>query len=173
MKKINHDDILALAIENATKKIGMPTHLRKILPVKYRNGGPDCTYPDVHSLQVTIGNPCKVEEYRAYYQLAHEAIHTLSPVDKCDVSILEEGAATMLSHKFLAQHTEENWPSSGDDKYDEAWKKVEELIAIDPDALAKIYTAYKTLSHITTNDILRAVPNAPHYLADVLAAKFN
>ncbi|WP_219012582.1 hypothetical protein [Shewanella algae] len=166
--------ILQLAINEASAQYGMPTHTRTILPVKFRAvGGPDCTYPTSDTIQVTIRDYCQTDMESAHYQLSHEAVHTLSPVDKPDVTVLEEGVATLFSHEFLVKHTGTYWDSSGDQRYDDACALVRRLIAVETNAISILFGKYQTLSHLTAQNIIDAIPAVNGALADSLVRKFN
>ncbi|HFQ5228685.1 TPA: hypothetical protein ACGVAQ_004446 [Vibrio vulnificus] len=167
------DKILDLAIREAEEKFGASRHSRKILPVKFTKGSPvaDTSNPD--SIEVSINIGCKAENYRAYYQLSHEAVHTLSPVSYEVVSWLEEGAATKFSHEFLASHCDINWDTSGNDKYDLAWKKVTELLEFEPKATQKIMDTFGCLSGIEPQEVCKRLPSVPESLIVELCMPFN
>ncbi|EOE4718962.1 hypothetical protein ACKBOX_004560, partial [Vibrio parahaemolyticus] len=172
-KRSKVDKILDLAIREAEEQFGASRHSRKILPVKFTAGSPvaDTSNPD--SIEVFINIRCKTENYRAYYQLSHEAVHTLSPVSYEVVSWLEEGVATKFSHEFLARHCGINWDESGDDKYNLAWKKVTELLEFDPKAIQKIMDAFGCLSGIEPQEMCKLLPNVPERLIVELCMPFN
>lgn len=166
--------ILQLAINEASAQYGIPAHTRIILPVNFRDaGGPDCTYPTSNTIQVTIRDYCQTDMGSAHYQLSHEAIHTLSPVTKQDVTVLEEGVATLFSHEFLFKHTGIYWGSSGDQRYDDAWTLVNSLNAIETNAISIIFGKYQTLSYLTAQNIIDEIPSVNRALADSLVRKFN
>lgn len=167
------NEILDLAIETAENEFGKKQHNKEILSVKFRAGGPDCSYPNNSSIEVTISENCKIEIHRAYYQLSHEAVHLLSPVSKNDVTVLEEGVATYFSHKFMTEHTEVVWDTSGDEKYDEAWHLVEQLINIEPQAIKSIMSHFGTLSILRSEDVIEVFPKVPKDVIEKLLQKFN
>ncbi|BCV58069.1 hypothetical protein TUM17384_20140 [Shewanella algae] len=167
------DTILQLAIEEASKLYGKPIHSRTILPIKFRTfGGPDCTFPTYDTIQVTVRNYCQSNNNSAYYQISHEAIHTLSPTDKNNVTFLEEGVATRFSHDFLFKHTGTKWISSEDPLYDEAWELVNKLVAVEDNAISILFSKYRTLSDLTAQNIIDEIPAVSQDLADRLATKF-
>ncbi|MGL4577477.1 MAG: hypothetical protein ACRCVP_00960 [Shewanella xiamenensis] len=167
------DKVLDLAIKEAEEQFGASRHSRKILPVKFTTGSPVADTSCSESIEVSISKSCKTEIDRAYYQLSHEAVHTLSPVSYELVSWLEEGVATKFSHDFLECHRGIHWDKSGDDKYDLAWMKVTELLEFDPKAIRKIMDVFGCLSGIEPQDICKLLPNVPENLIVELCKPFN
>lgn len=131
----------------------------------------DTSNPEL--IEVFINIKCMTQNNNAYYQLSHEAIHTLSPVNYEVVSWLEEGAATKFSHDFLARHCGIYWDDSGDDKYNFAWAKVTELLKFEPKAIQKIMDTFGCLSGIEPQKICKLLPRVPKSLIVELCMPFN
>ncbi|MEZ8747357.1 hypothetical protein AB4369_22015 [Vibrio sp. 10N.261.49.A5] len=167
------DKILKYAVKEAEDKYGKSRSQRALLPVQFRNGNPDVTYPSNHHLLVTISENCRREVYRAYYQLSHEAIHTLSPVGITQVSWLEEGVAVNFSHSFMERHCGVKWDSCGSTKYDLSWKYVRELLQLYPNAIRQIFNTFGSLSNLNPREVSKMFPRASSRLITKLCARFN
>ncbi|MBN8035252.1 hypothetical protein [Vibrio vulnificus] len=167
------DKILKYAVKEAEDKYGKSRSDRILLPVLFRDGNPDVTYPTNNHIQVTISNSCRSEVFRAYYQLSHEAVHTLSPVSIRQVSWLEEGTAVNFSHCFVKRHCGVKWSSCGSPKYDLAWQHVKDLLNLYPDAIRLIFSNFGGLSNLNQPEVQKLFPRVPNHLIEKLCARFN
>src|ERR1043166_1645415 len=69
-----------------------------VLGVEFGVGAPRIRYlPNWRQAIVQITEACATDTVRACYQMAHECIHLLSPTDKRDITVMEEGLATHFS----------------------------------------------------------------------------
>lgn len=166
------DDILNLALNELEQLFGKRNHSKNILPVEVHPNAPQVFYPDQNSIQIKIGDACLKENYRAYYQLGHEAVHLLSPVGFGVTTTLEEGVAVWFSHDFMSRHTGDIWNSSGDDRYDRARSLVEQLLAESNDALKDIRGKFGCFSPLTAENILEIAPKLDRQVAISLAKRF-
>ncbi|EGQ8685614.1 MULTISPECIES: hypothetical protein [Vibrio] len=167
------DKILKLAIEDAEVEIGSSRHGRILRPVEFTHLQPFTDTSRTESIGVFINKECKHERDRAHYQLAHEAIHTLSPVKYEEVSWLEEGVAVKFSHDFLLRKCSIDWPNSGEKKYDVADNRVRRLLRYDPDAVKKIMSRFGRLSGISAEEMKELFPRVPTRLINALCRPFN
>jgi hypothetical protein len=125
-------------------------------------------------VQLRVNSCCKEDDLRACYQLAHEAVHVLSPVSRGKETVLEEGVATFFQHAFLLEccgHRE--WNTSGNKKYDEARALVGELIAQDEQAILRIRKKQPEFTKITAEIILREFPLLAKEVASTLTLLFS
>ncbi|WP_051147641.1 hypothetical protein [Agarivorans albus] len=167
------DDILSLAVNELEKMFGARNHSRNILPVEVHSNVPQVFYPNKKNIRVKIGNSCLNENHRAYYQLGHEAVHLLSPVDFEVTTVLEEGVAVWFSHDFMKRHSGVTWDSSGDDRYDRAWHLVELVLDESEAALKDIRDKFGCFSPLTADNILEIVPKLDRQVAINLAERFH
>ncbi|ELQ2338066.1 hypothetical protein WB894_004201 [Vibrio vulnificus] len=165
--------ILHYAIKEAQDKYGLPIKQMNILKVKFRVGKPDTLKLNKDDVQVTVSVDCIKQVCSAYYQLSHEAIHTINPVTYETVSWFEEGVAVLFSHDFLRRHYKLSWSTTGDEKYDEAWKYINELLKIYPHAIKTVFEEYGRFSSIESYDVKKSLPKAPAQLLDKLFSPFN
>ena len=169
---MSFDDILNLALTELEVMFGKRNHSRITLPVEVNVKSPQVFYPNDQTIQVKITDSCTKERYRAYYQLSHEAVHMLSPVKLGYATVLEEGVAVWFSHNFMSKHTSNIWSSSGDDKYDYAWKLVEQLLAESKSGLKDIRDRFGGFSPLTEASILEVIPSLDPKIARDLSKKF-
>jgi hypothetical protein len=120
-------------------------------------------------IQITVN--CANDINRAVYQVAHEAIHFLSLTGGANSNYLEEGLATHFSIEYTLNNGHGIW-HSGDPKYDEALKLVEQLFLIDPNIIKTLRHVEPTISLITRELLTRTNSNITQDLADKLTRKF-
>lgn len=114
------------------------------------------------------------------FNLAHETIHMLSPPGSDQVTYLEEGVAVTFS---LTRKIYENvgfidkqqaiFEDNPEDKYTIAWKGVDQLLGLEPDAITKLRLLNKSLSRIDSNQIMDVAPSFDIAVAKRLCEKFN
>lgn len=172
--KMNIQDIVDLAISAAQKKYGPSNHHMNILPILYHPKGPYIFYPKSVEIQIVINDSCKGNLSQAFYQISHEALHTLSPVTREVVTVLEEGVATHFSHEFTKAKTGDEWnPAPEDVKYVNARDRVTELITLVPDALEQIRNQFGCFSPLDINELVKIFPDVSIDLLKELSTSFN
>lgn len=109
---------------------------------------------------------------QAICELAHEAIHCLSPVPKEMVSVLEEGIATCFAHDHrLRNNLGEPIPMPLN--YQNAFDLYNELIKYDENIIKKVRNIQPIISNITKADILRINNCIDDKLAEEITKKFE
>ena len=79
-------------------------------------------------IRVYLTNHCRDDAYAVTYELAHEAVHLLSPVRYGEATILEEGLATFFAGRYAYRvHGVER--ESSHPKYQAAMRAVAPLLA--------------------------------------------
>jgi hypothetical protein len=114
------------------------------------------------------------------FNLAHETIHMLSPPDADKVTYLEEGVAVCFSltrkiykdPSYLGEQ-QSILEKNPEDKYTTAWKDVELLIWIEPNAIAKLRCLNKSLSCISVTQIMEVAPSCDPAIAQRLTRRFK
>ncbi|MEM6251066.1 hypothetical protein [Shewanella vaxholmensis] len=171
---MNIQDIVDLAISAAQKKYGPSNHHMSILPILYHPEGPYIGYEKINKIQIVINDSCKGNLSQAFYQISHEALHTLSPVTRDVVTVLEEGIATHFSHEFTKAKTGDEWnPAPEDVKYVNARDRVIELITLVPDALEQIRYKFGGFSPLDANELAKMFQNVNSGLLKELSLPFN
>ena len=80
-------------------------------------------------IRVFLTKEAKLAPYYATYELAHEAVHVLSPVLFLRPTLLEEGLATYFSFKYVKRIHGIQYETTGDRHYDSAFRAVSRLMA--------------------------------------------
>ncbi|NVZ16692.1 MULTISPECIES: hypothetical protein [Pseudomonas] len=108
----------------------------------------------------------------AYYELAHECIHLLSPAGRVVVPVIEEGLATVFSEDYyeevFQQKATTRMPS-----YAKAAALVRDLLSIAPDAILRIRSVQPAFTLITEKTFLDAGLSVPRALIDELLLPFQ
>lgn len=98
--------------------------------------------------RIYIPSNSKRDRRLASYDLAHEAIHVLSPAFGVDVTVLEEGLASYFSLKYMNRVYGVGWESTFDPKYDAAMRAVSTLLSKDEFLIKELRTHQPVLSKI-------------------------
>ena len=112
-----------------------------ILGVEFnQDGHPRIWFPGSRkNIIIQISMNCIDDLNRAVFQVAHEAIHCLSPTGSNNANVLEEGLANLFSIKYTQAYGHGTWESN-DKKYNDASELVEQLLSFDnTTVLNKIY----------------------------------
>lgn len=73
-----------------------------ILGIEFNESGPRIWYPkDNKNIVIQLTPDALNSEAIAYYQLAHESVHLLSPSGEANANVLEEGVAVWFSWWYL------------------------------------------------------------------------
>ena len=160
-------------LQTAETKYGERDKSYTILGVEITaQDNPQIWYPgNCKNAVIQITANCANDINRAVYQVAHEAIHCLSLTGGSNSNYLEEGLATHFSIEYTLNNGHGVW-HSGNPKYDEALKLVEELFLIDPNIIKTVRQVEPTISLITRELLTETNSNIPQDLADNLTRKF-
>jgi hypothetical protein len=114
------------------------------------------------------------------FQLSHEVVHLLSPVEQVEgneVNFLEEGMAVYLSKRITERECKDydycNESITKHPQYLEAYLRYMSLIDIDPKAIYKLRKYQAFISKLKHEDFLQAGIDAPRELTDLLLKKFD
>jgi hypothetical protein len=109
----------------------------------------------------------------AYAQVAHEAIHMLSPCYDRPISVLEEGLAHFFSNWYILNDFGVMPPKSEMPSYDEAFDLVDKLMCTDGMGIKKMRQEEPIISKFTTELIMRHYPTISEDIANSLTAPFD
>ena len=123
-------------------------------------------------IKLYLSRRCADHHYYASYDLAHEAIHMLSPVFYGEATILEEGLATYFSHRYVKRRYEWNIERSPDRKYDAAMRAAAVLMATNESAVKELRARQPVISKINARLLVEMTGIEPR-LARFLAADFE
>ncbi len=160
-------------LRTAEEKYGNRDKEYTILGVEVsQNEQPQIWYPgNCKHIAIQLTQGCIVNMNRAVFQLAHEAIHCLSPTGGQNANYLEEGLATHFSIEYTFSNGHGTWTAERP-KYVDALSKVRELLKIDSDIIKKVRVIQPTISLITVDNLLATNDKIPEKLAVELVMKF-
>ena len=111
---------------------------------------------------------------RAAVDIAHEVIHCLNPItSQTGASVLEEGVAVHFAYYYCQERMRRFDFDVLPPNYTFAYERVQELLAIDPEAVRKIREVEPSLSLVTTEQLLPLFPALDREAADYLTRRFN
>ena len=105
----------------------------------------------------------------AYYQLAYECVHVLSPSEPSRLTVLEESLARLFSEKyFTLNHTS---LSSARERQGRAITKVlRSLLEKDPSCIRRLREVQPSFSRMTIEELRSALPSISKSIAEVLVS---
>jgi hypothetical protein len=162
---------------SAQKLFGHRDTSYTILGFEFAGEIPHIWFPgNCKHIVIQLGLPCLQDPARAYFQLAHETIHLLSPTGCSNANVLEEGLATWFQLLYMRDYYPPAWPKKNisvtTKSYNEARTAVESLLSLDRDAIKKIRQQEPIISKIIPELILKVVPAFPAEQASILCQKF-
>lgn len=160
-------------LQTAETKYGARDYSYTILGVEFnQDGHPRIWYPgNCKHIAIQISMNCLNDMNRAIFQVAHEVIHCLSPINAQSVIVLEEGLANLFSIEYARLNGHGIWISD-QQKYTDASALVEQLLLLDPEIILKLRAIQPTISLIDKDLILQVNPNIPQALAEDLTKLF-
>jgi hypothetical protein len=125
------------------------------------------------TVEVKIPGYCLNDVEQGIFQLAHEAVHCLSPetIYIVPASVLEEGLATYFADVYSRQNRSKDYQI--DDRYNEAFEIVKKFLGSDEEVIKKIRLHQPMISKIEAEDILQAMPTCPQEVAEELTKPFK
>lgn len=135
------------------------------LGVEFGGDGPGLWYPGNRgNVSIRLGRSAAHDPSQAFFQLAHEVIHLLSPSGGRHAPVFEEGLATAFADE-QAEAQGLNW-STGSPRYLAAKKLAVRLLTFRADAVMDIRATEPSFRLWTPDLIERAAPGL--YSADEL-----
>lgn len=157
----------------AEDRYGQRDHSYTPLGVEFSPNGPQLWFPgNIRHVVIQLSLECRTEPLRAYYQLAHETVHLLSPTGGRDTTVLEEGLATYFSEMYMLEHFESPW-HSGMESYSSARAHVKALLDLDEQAIKRLREEQSKISSITAEEILSRYPEIGDAVATALTQPFT
>jgi len=143
-----------------------------ILGVEFGGNIPHVWYPgNCRHVIVQIAAYCATNMQQAYYQMAHECIHLLSPTGNANTIVLEEGLTTHFSGVYMLEQFQAIW-HPGPGPYHAACLQVEQLLMIDPTIIATVRQQQPIIAQISAADLRAANANVTEELANALTQPF-
>jgi hypothetical protein len=142
-----------------------------ILGFEFEKSAPRIWFPGSRKhIIIQLSETALYDEYRAFYQMAHEAIHLLSPLGYSNANILEEGLATYFSDWYLSKLGQCWFPD--DQKYKDALVHTKSLLQVDNDIIMKVRKIEPTISYLKPEHFYNINPDISEELLEILCSKF-
>ncbi|MBW3622320.1 MAG: hypothetical protein KY468_02805 [Armatimonadetes bacterium] len=144
-----------------------------LLGIEFEETGPLIWFPGASRyviIQLST-NTLKNLEF-ACYELAHEAVHLLSPTGTDETTVLEEGLAVHFSREYLRDEFGKEMAPKGD-RYAEALERVEALLRVEDSLVWNCRQVEPVLSRIGKDLLLQLSPDMDESLADAVTRKFE
>lgn len=144
------------------------------LGIEFSADGPQLWYPgNVRNIVIQLGLECLTSQSHAFYQLAHECVHLLSPTGGRNSTVLEEGASTYFSERYMLEEVGEPYWRPTLPSYVQACDLTVRLLEIDPEAIKRLREREPTFSEIGVGLILELYPGLGEEDAHRLASRFE
>ena len=139
---------------------------------EFEKSGPQIWYPGARKhIIIQLSYEALNDEYKAYYQMAHEVIHLLSPVGYRNANILEEGLAVYFAGWYLSK-LEHKW-NPAMKEYEDALEITESLLSIDNNIIKKVRKIEPTISYLKPKHFTQINPEIPTELLNILCKEFH
>lgn len=131
------------------------------------------------AFEVKLSPDAEIDETKGIFQLSHEIVHLLSPINYASegvMNFLEEGMAVYFSQMVTERDTGDlEIIKTIDSKpdYRTALKLYKDLIETEPDAIIKLRQICPVIAHITKNTFIQAGLQTDPGLIDKLLAEFH
>jgi hypothetical protein len=147
-----------------------------ILGIEYCDSGPRIWYPkSKKNIVIQLTPDALHSEDLAYYQLAHECIHLLSPSGAANANVLEEGIAVYFSWWYLKRvlNIEGYSYTKRASNYMTAGLFADKALILNPDFFRKARELYPEIWKITAREIHALCPQLENDEAELLAMPFR
>jgi hypothetical protein len=143
-----------------------------ILGIEFGGNRPGIWYPgNRKQVSVRLSLMACHDPNQAYFQLAHEVIHLLSPTGGGGTTVLEEGLAHLFSMEMsTAQGTQYN---STIPTYDQAADLLRPLLNSDPEFIRKIRQFEPCLAHVKPEHLRATIPDGDEAVFNALCERFQ
>jgi hypothetical protein len=162
---------LGALLTEAETRYGPRDHSYTILGVEFGGNRPGTWYPgNCKHISVRLSVNAAHDPNRAYFQLAHEVVHLLSPTGTTGTIVLEEG----LAHHFSNVMSKQLGISMGCDipAYDRAAELLETVLGPNPNVILRMRKLEPCLAKITPAIIQACCPNVEATIASQLCEPF-
>ena len=167
-------------IQEMEKRYGSLDRSWTYVGVEFRGDVPQVWFPGSYDtpprkhIAITLSAEAFSDRQCTVYQLAHECVHLLAPVEGGDAPVIEEGLATAFSEDMIEYWCDNtNKQAYTEDKrYVNAAARVRELLALEPDAIPRLRAVEPAFNQMTADTFTRAGLNVPPALVDALLASF-
>ena len=161
-------------LRSAEERFGPRDKDYTILGIEFVDGIPQIWYPsNCKHIAIQLGIECMNDNSQACFQLAHEAIHLLSPTgEPKNATVLEEGLAALFSREYSKTVFPNDWKKPSSLNYQDALEKVEFLTALYPSVIRTLREKEPTMLRITADLIKEMYPDIDPDFAAALTLPF-
>jgi hypothetical protein len=172
---------LGLFLEEAEALFGPRDRSFMLLGIEFTDGPNRLVYPNTRHDQIIIqlSNESRDHRDQALFQLAHETVHVLSPVDVGTTTALEEGLATYFS-LTAPNFADPTYAQRGEatltgkfQAYRDALNDVRALLSVDRKVIGRIRRANRLFASITAKRLRKAAPHCSTEVANRLTRTFT
>jgi hypothetical protein len=172
---------LGLFLEKAEELFGPRDKSFTLLGTEFHDGPNRVIYPNANHDQIVIllSKEARGNHDQALFQLAHETVHVLAPVDVGTSTVLEEGLATYFSltapdfaDPTYARRSEASLTGKFR-AYRDALNDVRALLSVDPTVVARIRKANELFASVTPSRLCNVAPHCSTEVADRLTHTFT
>jgi hypothetical protein len=172
---------LGTLLERAETLFGPRDKAFTLLGIEFHAGPNRLSYPNAGRDQIIVELSMEATRNRdqALFQLAHETVHILAPVNVGATTVLEEGLATYFSltaphfvNPTYARRSEESLTGRFQ-PYRDALDNVRALLFMDPTVVSRIRQANELFGSITVRRLREAAPHCPTEVATRLTRTFT
>lgn len=144
-----------------------------ILGIEFTSGAvPQHWFPGNNkSIVIQLTTGVENSPVGACWELAHEAVHMLSPTGGIDASVLEEGMAVYYAKQYVRTNFGFDHPIEPV-SYQEAYSLVRPIVEKYPGVIKEVRKEESTISKINKALLLRHVPGMSEQVAQALSTQF-
>lgn len=143
-----------------------------ILGIEFGGDRPMIWYPgNRKQVSVRLSLNAKCDFYQAYFQLAHEVVHLLSPTGGGGTIVLEEG----LAHLFSTEMSDTNGThyNATIPAYDRAANLLRPLLSSYPDFIRDVRQIEPCMAKITPEHLISVFPSGDKSVFNALCEPFQ
>jgi hypothetical protein len=158
-------------LREAESRFGPRDATYTILGIEFGGDRPSLWYPgDCKHVSVKLSKSASQDYQQAYFQLAHEVVHLISPTGTANANVLEEG----LAHIFSLEMTKAKGLNYRGEipAYDDAADHVNVMLASNSNIIRDIRALEPCLAKIQPEHLLEFVPNGDVGLFQRLCSPF-
>lgn len=167
-------------IQEMEKRYGNRDRSWTYVGFEFRDGVPHIWFPGSYDspsrkhIAISLSAETFSDRQRTVYQLAHECVHLLAPVEGGGAPVIEEGLATAFSEDMIEYWCDNTNKQAYtvDKRYVNAAARVRELLALAPDAIPRLRAVEPAFNQMTADTFTRAGLNVPPALVAALLASF-
>jgi hypothetical protein len=163
---------LSELLEEAEARYGPRDREWTLIGIEFGGDTPGTWFPgNRRHVVIRLSDNARTNPARALFQLAHEAIHLLSPWSGAPA--MEEGVATLFSDEVSLRFAADGWFFSSEPDYVHCRDVTRTLLALHPDGVRTLRAKEPHFHLMTPTLITSTFPDVPEQLAGALCEPFS